>query len=136
MANFAASKGKKVKGLVKNIGLLFLLVLSMVWIGQQEKSELQEAVPQAQRICTIVSGQSTAERAFDHLFTEQMAIPALTAGEIPGYHPQHSKPKCLHTNIQKNRYAISFDKQHTTHQTLCLHHVIDYYIYTLEHILI
>ena len=127
---------EKVKGLVKNIGLLFLLVLSIVWIGPKEKSGLQEVMPQEYRTCTFVSEQPITEKSIDHLSTEQMAIPVLTAGEVPGYHPQPSKTKCIHTHIQKNRHSISLDKQRIIHHTPCFHHIIDYYIYTLEHILI
>ncbi len=124
------------ESIVKHIGMLFLLALSMIWIGQQEESVLQEVIPQEHRICTIVPERPITERAIGHLSAEQIAIPMLSVGEIPGYHPHHSKPKCLHTNIPKNRYAISSDKQNIIHHTPNCHHVIDYYIYTLEHILI
>ena len=136
MANFAPSKKEKVKRLVKYISLLFLLVLSNMQTGLQEEPILNEPMPQEQQIYTFVTERPFTERTIAHLYSEQIAIPVLTAGELPGYHPHHSKPKCLHTHLQKNRYAISSDNQHILHHSPCFYHVIDYYIYTLEHILI
>ena len=136
MANFAPSKKEKVKRLVKYISLLFLLVLSIMQTGLQEEPVSNEPMPQEQQIYTFVTERPFTERTIAHLYSEQIANTVLTAGELPGYHPHHSKPKCLHTNLQKNRHAISSDNQHTLHHSPCFYHVIDYYIYTLEHILI
>ena len=115
---------------------MLLLVLSMIWTGQLEKTESQKTMPQEHRICTFETERPIAERTITHLYSEQIAVPILAAGELPGYHPHHSKPKCLHMNLHKNRHAISLDKRHTIHHSPSFHHVIDYYIYTLEHILI
>jgi hypothetical protein len=104
--------------------------------GLQEEPVSNESMPQEQRIYAFVTERPLAERTITHLYSEQIAVPVLTAGELPGYHPHHSKPKCLHTHLQKNRYAISSDNQHILHHSPCFYHVIDYYIYTLEHILI
>ena len=131
MANFAPSKKEKVKRLVKYISLLFLLVLSIMQTGLQEEPILNEPMPQEQQIYTFVTERPFTERTIAHLYSEQIAIPVLTAGELPGYHPHHSKPKCLHTHLQKNRYAISSDNQHILHHSPCFFLVIDYYIYTL-----
>ena len=136
MANFAPSKKEKVKRLVKYISLLFLLVLSIMQTGLQEEPILNEPMPQEQQIYTFVTERPFTERTIAHLYSEQIGIPVLTAGELPGYHPHHSKPKCLHTHLQKNRYAISSDNQHILHHSPCFYHVKYYYIYTLEHILI
>jgi hypothetical protein len=125
-----------VERLVKYISLLFLLVLSIIQTGLQEEPVSNEPMPQEQRIYAFVTERPFAERTITHLYSEQIAVPVLTAGELPGYHPHHSKPKCLHTHLQKNRYAISSDNQHILHHSPCFYHVIDYYIYTLEHILI
>ena len=136
MANFAPSKKEKVKRLVKYISLLFLLVLSIMQTGLQEEPILNEPMPQEQQIYTFVTERPFTERTIAHLYSELIAIPVMTAAELPGYHPHHSKPKCLHTHLQTNRYAISSDNQHILHHSPCFYHVIDYYIYTLEHILI
>ena len=136
MANFAPLKKEKVKRLVKYIHSMLLLVLSMMWMGQLEETESQETMPQEHPICTFEIERPITERTIAHLYSEQIAVPILTAGELPGYHPHHSKPKCLHIHLHKNRHANSLDKLHTIHQSQCYHHVIDYYIYTLEHILI
>jgi hypothetical protein len=104
--------------------------------GLQEEPVSNEPIPQEQRIHALVTERPIAERTITHLYSEQIAVPILAAGELPGYHPHHSKPKCLHMNPHKNRHAISLDKRHTIHHSPSFHHVIDYYIYTLEHILI
>ena len=122
--------------LVKYISLLFLLVLSIMQTGLQEEPVSNEPIPQEQRIHAFVTERPFAERTITHLYSEQIAIPVLATGELPGYHPHHSKPKCLHINLQKNRHSISSDNQYTLHHSPFFYHVIDYYIYTLEHILI
>ena len=124
------------KRLVKYISMLFLLLLSIMQAGLQEETISNESMLQEQRIYAFVTERPLAERTITHLYSEQIAVPVLTAGELPGYHPHHSKPKCLYTHLQKNRYAISSDNQHILHHSPCFYHVIDYYIYTLEHILI
>ena len=110
---------------------MLLLVLSMIWTGQLEETESQETMPLEHRIYTFETERPIAERTITHLYSEQIAVPILAAGELPGYHPHHSKPKCLHMNLHKNRHAISLDKRHTIHHSPSFHHVIDYYIYTL-----
>lgn len=124
------------KRLVKYISMLFLLLLSIMQAGLQEETISNESMLQEQRIYAFVTEQPITERTITHLYSEQIAVPVLTAGELPGYHPHHSKPKCLHTHLQKNRYVISSDNRHMLHHSPCFYHVIDYYIYTLEHILI
>ena len=136
MVNFAPSKKEQVQRLVRHIHLTLLLVLSIMWLGQLEGTELQEATPQEHPFCTIDTEQPIAERTIAHLYLEQIAVPILITEELPGYHPHHSKPKCLHTNLQKNLHTNSSDNQHSTHHSPCFYHVIDYYIYTLGHILI
>ena len=107
-----------------------------MWLGQLEETESQDTMPQEHRICAFEVKQPIAERTIAHLCSEQIAVPVLAAGELSSYHPQHSKPKCLHVNLQKNHGANSSDKQNKNYHSPCFYHVIDYYIYTLEHILI
>lgn len=110
----------------------------MTITSNQEHTTWLEAMPQKYNTPSISAEQPTSERAIAHLLDEQMAISILAAGEIPGYHPQHSKPKCLHTTDKQNRYGsyLVLSKGCPHLQTPIYHHVIDYYIYTLEHILI
>lgn len=138
MANFVPSKKRKVLELTKHISLLFLLAVSIMWLGQQEEVVLHKTMPQEHRYCTIVKKQSVAERAIAHLHSEQIAIPILTTGELPGYHPHHSKPKCLHQAYRDKWHDIraSFISGFASHRSPIHQHAIDYYIYTLEHILI
>ena len=56
--------------------------------------------------------------------------------ELPGYHPHHSKPKCLHTTDPlKHRISSFADIQSSVHLNTHIH-TKDYYVFTLEHILI
>ena len=138
MATFAPSFLDMAQNLGKYIGLILLMVFVKTWPDKQEITETHEAMPQTRCICTLQSEQSITERAIAHLFAEQIAIPYYISGEIPGYHPQHSKSTRVQTSNKHNRYgtqSILSDK--SIHSSASIHyHVIDYYIYTLEHILI
>lgn len=138
MANFAASKRKKVQRLVRFICSTLLFVLATSMVNKQEVTELPQAMPQVRVSCYTNAEQSTAERTMAHLYDERLAIPIYTAGELPGYHPTHSKHKCqqniLHPDRSSTLHASAGDSFH--HRNPIYHHVIDYYIYTLEHILI
>lgn len=105
---------------------------------RQETTTWQEAVPQNPISHYIHAEQPTAERTLAHLYDERIVLPIHTIGEVPGYHPHHSKSKSLHTAEQSNRRSTQaiFISNLAHHSTPIHHHVIDYYIYTLEHILI
>lgn len=122
----------------KYIGLILLMVFVKTWTDKQEITETHEAMPQTRCMCTLQSEQSITEKAIAHLYAEQLAIPVYISGEISGYHPQHSKSTRVQTSNKHNRYgtqSILSDK--SIHSSASIHyHVIDYYIYTLEHILI
>lgn len=124
--------------LVKYICSVLLAVLVMTMTSNQEHTTWQEAMPQKYGTPYISAEQPTSERTIAHLLDEQIAISITAVGENPGYHPQHSKPKCLHTTDKQNRYvSYLILRKGTSHlQSPIYHHVIDYYIYTLEHILI
>ena len=126
--------------LVKLISSILLMFIVMLWMNQQGEAEPQEAMSQVRHISSVIrSEQSSTERTMVHLYAEQLAIPVPVAGEVPGYHPSHSKPKCLHTAQRANRYGLSASTEaigSPHHRTPTPNHVIDYYIYTLEHILI
>ena len=131
-------KRKMVLGLVKYISLILLMVFSTMWTDQLEYTEPQEAMPQLCHICYFRSEQPIAEKTITHLFSEQIAVPANALGESLGYHPHHSKPKCLYMNNRQHRYnALATSLDAPLRFSAPIHcHVIDYYIYTLEHILI
>ena len=138
MATFAASKREKVQRLVKFICLMLLLMLATTMADKQETTEPQEAMPKMHISCYTDAEQSAAARTMAHLFDEYLAIPIYVTGELPGYHPTHSKPKCLQGN-QRSGYNNPHTHDSTglhTQQIPIHHHVIDYYIYTLGHILI
>ena len=117
---------------------MLLLMLATTIANRQENTESQEVIPQMRVSCYTDAEQSAAARTIDHLFDEYLAIPIYVTGELPGYHSTHSKPKCLQGN-QRSGYNTLHPHESTglhPHRTPIHHHVIDYYIYTLEHILI
>ncbi len=126
------------QNLGKYIGLIFLMVFAKTWIDKQEITEAPEAIPQAQHMCYLQSGHPITQRTLAHLYTEQIAIPVYALGEIPGFQPQQSKPTSSHTANKMNRNGMqTVPLDESTHSCAFIHHhVIDYYIYTLEHILI
>ena len=117
---------------------MLLLMLATTMADRQEATEPQEAMPQMRVSCYTDAEQSAAARTMAHLFAERMAIPVYVTGELPGYHPTHSKPKCLQGNLRTgyNSSHLHEGTDFHLHRILIHHHVIDYYIYTLEHILI
>lgn len=123
---------------MKYICSVLLIVLAMTLADKQENTTWQESMPHNNISHYICAEQPAAERTIEHLFNERIAMPIYAAGEVPGYHPHHSKPKCLHSADRPNRHSsyriLGNGFEH--HQSPVYHHVIDYYIYTLEHILI
>ena len=138
MATFAASKGKKVLRLVIYMSAMFLMLLATTTANEQGNTTWQEAMPHEYVAhCSLIQQENT-ERPIDHLYIEHFIIPAYVISEVPGYHPHHSKPKCLH-HADRSKWHDT----HTAsingllhHRSIIHQHAIDYYIYTLEHILI
>ena len=124
--------------MVKFICSTLLLMLATTMTDRQEVTEPQEAMPQMRVSSYTDAEQSTAARTMAHLFAERLAIPVYVTGELSGYQPTHSKPKCLQSN-QRSGYNNLHPHESIglhPHRIPIHHHVIDYYIYTLEHILI
>lgn len=117
---------------------MLLLMLATTMADRQETTEPQEATPQMRVACYTDAEQSDAARTIAHLFAERLAIPVYVTGDLPGYHPTHSKPKCLHQAYRDKWHDIraSFISGFASHRSPIHQHAIDYYIYTLEHILI
>lgn len=117
---------------------MLLLMLATTMADRQETTEPQEAMPQMYISSYTDAEQSAAERTMAHLFAERLAVPAYATGELPGYHPTHSKPKCLQGNLRTgyNNPHLHEDTSLHSQRAPIYYHVIDYYIYTLEHILI
>ena len=116
------------------------MFIVVTWTDKQGEAEPQEAMSQVRHVSSVIrTEQSAAERTIAHLYAEGVAMPVSVAGELPGYHPSHSKPKCLHAAHRSDRYGTSSSSENVGEvhpHTPTPHHVIDYYIYTLEHILI
>ena len=138
MATFAVPKRKKVQRLVKFICSMLLLMLATTMAERQETTEPQEAMPKMHISCYTDAEQSATERTMAHLFAERLAVPAYAMEELSGYPPTYPKPKCLQGNLRMG-YNTSHLHEGTgihSQRTPIFHHVIDYYIYTLEHILL
>ena len=111
MATFAASKGKKVLRLVIYMSAMLLMLIAITTANKQENTTWQEAMPHEYVAHATLIQQETTKRTIDHLHIEHLISPAYVTGEA-----------------FTNRLAFH---RSTVHQ-----HAIDYYIYTLEHILI
>lgn len=103
-----------------------------------ENATCREVMPKGDVVSCIQAEQPAAERTIAHLYAERIAMPVHATGEMPGYHPNHSKSKCLPTSERPARYGTHpfFTSTVRTCPTPVQYHVIDYYIYGLEHILI
>ena len=118
---------------------MFLMMVAFIGANNiQENTEPQKAMPLTHVSSYIDAKPAPSQNSTDNYVSTQWAIPITLPGELPGFHPNHSKPKCLQ-NIHRQDYHCV----HFVHAIGCCHpqknihsHVIDYYIYTLEHILI
>ena len=117
---------------------MLLMLIAITTANKQENTTWQEAMPHEYVAHATLIQQATTERTIDHLYIEHLISPAYVTGEVPGYHPHHSKPKCLHQAYRDKWHDIraSFISGFTNHHSPIHQDAIDYYIYTLEHILI
>ena len=111
------------------------MVVSILWGKTSNHPELQQDVISSQSTYIVAQEQPFSEKPLNHLFSENIAIPVQIAGELPSFHHQQSKSKHILTTNRPNR--INLHTAEVGHSTFNrYHHMIDYYIYTLEHILI
>lgn len=117
---------------------MLLLVTAITLAEKQESTTWQQAVPPCHTSHFIHAEQPVAQRTLAHLYDERIVLPIHAACKTPGYHPHHSKPKCLHTADYLNRRStqIIFTDTLTHHCNPIPFHAIDYYIFALEHIII
>lgn len=117
---------------------MLLLVTVITLAERQEGTTWQEAVPPCHTSHFIRAEQPVAERTLAHLYDERIVLLLHAASEVPGYHPQHSKSKCLHMADRPKHHGTQnfFTGCIIEHGNPILFHAIDYYIYALEHIII
>lgn len=118
--------------------MTLLLLVAMAGTIEQEHTESQEALPQENVAYYIHAEKAAAEPTNAYLFAERLAIPAFATVEFSGSNQHSSKSKGLPTIDRLNRCKPHPDDVYHIphHQRTTCFHVIDYYIYTLEHILI
>lgn len=106
--------------------------------ANQKNTTWQEVMPQEYISQIISAEQPTTEQTIAHLFDEQIAMPIHISGEVPGYHSHYLNSKCLHTasRLNRNTSHLFLNNGFEHHHSPIYNHVIDYYIYTLKHILI
>ena len=113
------------------------MVLSIAWTSHREVTKLQNEMQQEEHVCSVIRSEYlTTQKTIAHLYTEQVAIPFSAVIELSGQHLFSSKSKSMQTNIQNNRHVRALDYSTLYNHNPMPYHVIDYYIYTLEHILI
>ena len=111
------------------------MVVSILWGKTSNHPELQQDVISSQSTYIVAQEQPFSEKPLNQLFSENIAIPVQIAGELPSFHPHQSKSKHILTTNRPNRFNLhTAEVGHSAFYRY--HHVIDYYIYTLEHILI
>lgn len=118
---------------------MLLMVCVLSWVNKQEETVSQEVIPEISHTYFIsCDEQPTSESTKSNLDAGCWIMPIYATGELPGYHPHHSKPKCLHTtDALKRRISSLADFRSSVHLNTFLHiHAKDYYVFTLEHILI
>ncbi|MBO5250930.1 MAG: hypothetical protein J6B31_02905 [Bacteroidaceae bacterium] len=118
--------------------ILLLLVFATTSATKQDDTTRQESMPKQIVAHCISAKQPVAERTISHLFDERIVLPIRAVSELPGFHPGSSKFKCLHTPECPSYRSthLFFTNISELHLSPFPFHVIDYYIYTLEHILI
>lgn len=139
MATFALSIAKGMPTLVKYICCMILMVCALGWAKpQEEKATPYEAMPYETHTECIQAQESTIAKTIAHLSNEQTGIPVQAATKGPMTSTYSFKPKCLSTSIGNHRPDTHNNETYNIfHLPLRYHfHAIDYYIYTLEHILI
>ena len=117
---------------------MFLMVCVLSWVNKQEETVSQEVMPNEPHICIVSAEEPLDNCTKPNLYAECLVMPIYATSELPGYHPHHSKPKCLHTaDSLKRRISSLADIRSSVHLNSFLHiHAKDYYVFTLEHILI
>lgn len=132
-------QNKKVQKLIKFVCSILLLFIATMGMNKHKYVELHAMMQQVQHTSSVIlSEQSAAEKTIAHLYAEGLVTPVSIAGEWLEYHPAPSKSK-YHTTHRPNRHGDSASTEAigTIHHHVPIpNHVIDYYIYTLEHILI
>ena len=137
LCNFKSEKGMTT--IVKYICCVLLTVCALGWAQRQEKPVTpRETVPQEVYTGCIQAKESAAAKTIAHLYTEQTAVPVQAAAKGPGNSTHHFKPKCLSAAIGSHRPNLRIYETGDASPLPLLPHfyTIDYYIYTLEHILI
>jgi len=126
------------QGLVKFIYSVLFIIFVMTLAEKQESTTWQKAMPNEYIPHYSYTEHPQTENTIGHLCNEQIAIPIHIASEVSSYHPHHSKPKCLYTIEKQSRNSTHIILNHRIafHRSSIHLHAIDYYIYTLEHILI
>lgn len=139
MATFALSIAKGMPTLVKYICCMILMACALGWAKpQEEKATPHGAMPFGVYTECIQAEEPAAAKTMAHLYDERTAVPVQAVFKGPRTYTNCFKPKCLCTTtgshcIDFRTYEV-YDASHFSLQHYF--YPIDYYIYTLEHILI
>lgn len=139
MATFALSIAKGMPTLVKYICYMILMVCALGWAKpQEEKATPHRAMPFGEYTECIQAEEPAAAKTMAHLYDERTAIPVQAAPKGARTSVHSFKPKCMGTTTGSHQPDIKTYEASNTPQFLQQPHfyTIDYYIYTLGHILI
>lgn len=143
MANFANSNAisKEMKGFVRHICLLLLMVCAVLaTTNRQEEMALPEATPcNLSYTASLQAQHQPVRKTITHLCAENIATPATAAIQQWSHSSFLAKFKCLTPEAkaeEKARQTFDYKRENNPYTQLLHLHAIDYYIYTLEHIII
>lgn len=139
MATFALSIAKGMPTLVKNICCMILMVCALGWAKpQEEKATPHRAMPFGEYTECIQAEEPVAAKTMAHLYDKRTAVPAQAVFKGSRTFSYSFKPKCLCVTTSSHCLDFqAYEVYETSHFSLQHYfYPIDYYIYTLEHILI
>ncbi|MBQ8243142.1 MAG: hypothetical protein IJZ40_06705, partial [Bacteroidaceae bacterium] len=118
--------------------MLICLCVFLLSAQKTEGTELKNVVPQRECSDCIRADQSAMDKTMAHLYAERSATPVQALLQWSTYMGKSNKNKCPYgiasSNLAGIRTMISPSFLSPPHWSVP--HAIDYYIYTLEHILI
>lgn len=139
LCTFLKKREIRMSALLKHSWSMLICLCVLLLSAQKTKeTELQNVVPQKQCSDCIRADQSAMDKTMAHLYAERSAIPVQALVQWSTHMGKSNKYKCLYgivpstlAGIRPMDYSSFLSPPHWS-----VPHAIDYYIYTLEHILI
>ena len=139
LCTFLKKREIRMSALLKHSGsMLICLCVFLLSAQKTEGTELKNVVPQRECSDCIRADQSAMDKTMAHLYAERSATPVQAPVQWSTHMGKSNKYKCLYgivpSTLSDIRPMGSSSFLSPPHWSVP--HAIDYYIYTLEHILI